>query len=250
MSVLDRLASVTSVNKTTAMAGSRLERFGTVFTRVRDLMRSGVLKRIEKPIWYDVYEAFPPKRDPLHLKPHTKPVPKKQETVSEIFYREDEVRAKFYVKYGAGPRPLDLSKSNFVSTCQRFVDKYTELKSHGELQDSALFEEAGKALLKEGIVLRRSRARPVAAESRDAVLELKLTIMLAERQSVSGDNEHSTDTPYNSSSPFVGLHIRFLTKRDLFFLSEDLQDYLQFNNQLDARCFLKQCHFPQAVDIK
>uniref|UniRef100_G3N5G9 Small ribosomal subunit protein mS23 n=1 Tax=Gasterosteus aculeatus TaxID=69293 RepID=G3N5G9_GASAC len=165
------------------MAGSRLEKFGTVFTRVRDLMRSGVIKPLEKPIWYDVYEAFPPKRDPLHVKPHTRPVTKKQETVPEIFYKEDEVRAKFYVKYGTGPRPLDLSKSNFVSTCQRFVDKYTELKSHGELQDSALFEEAGKALLKEGIMLRRRGARLVEAESRDPVLELKLTDMLAEQQS-------------------------------------------------------------------
>ncbi|XP_023265199.1 28S ribosomal protein S23, mitochondrial-like [Seriola lalandi dorsalis] len=102
------------------MAGSRLEKFGTVFTRVRDLMRSGVIKPSEKPVWYDVYQAFPPKRDPLHVKPHFRPSTKKQETVPEIFYREDEVRAKFYERYGAG-RPLDLAKSNFVSTCQRYV---------------------------------------------------------------------------------------------------------------------------------
>lgn len=60
--------------------------------RIRDLMRAGVIKLREKPIWYDVYEAFPPKRDPLHVKPHTRPCTKKQETVPEIFYREDEVR--------------------------------------------------------------------------------------------------------------------------------------------------------------
>lgn len=28
---------------------------------------------------------------------------------------------KFYEQYGMGPRPFDLSKSNFVSTCQRYV---------------------------------------------------------------------------------------------------------------------------------
>ncbi|XP_074496180.1 small ribosomal subunit protein mS23 [Sebastes fasciatus] len=176
------------------MAGSRLERFGTVFTRVRDLMRSRVIKQQDKPIWYDVYEAFPPKRDPLYVKPHTRRSTNKQETVPDIFYREDEVRAKFYEHYGLGPRPLDLSKSNFVSTCQRFVDKYTELQSLGELDDSAVFEETGKALLAEGIVLRRRGAPPVSAEHRDPVLELKLTDMLAEQQTVDADGEETTDT--------------------------------------------------------
>lgn len=176
------------------MAGSRLERFGTVFTRVRDLMRSGVIKPSEKPIWYDVYEAFPPKRDPRHVKPHTRPDTKKRDTVPEIFYREDEVRARFYEQYGTGSRPLDLSKSNFVSTCQRFVEKYAELKNNSEMDDSALFEETGKALLKEGIVLRRRGVPPVSAESRDPVLELKLIDMLAEQQAVGAD----TDTPHTS----------------------------------------------------
>ncbi|XP_070826280.1 small ribosomal subunit protein mS23 [Chaetodon trifascialis] len=171
------------------MAGSRLERFGTVFTRVRDLICAGVIKPPEKPIWYDVYRVFPPKTDPLHVKPHTRHCTKKQETVPEIFYREDEVRAKFYEQYGTGPRPFDLSKSNFVSTCQRFVDKYTDLKSHSELEGSAVFEETGKALLTDGIMLRRRGALPVSAETRDPVLELKLTDMLAEQQSVRADSE-------------------------------------------------------------
>ncbi|TNN62637.1 28S ribosomal protein S23, mitochondrial [Liparis tanakae] len=102
--------------------------------RVRDLMRTGVIKPSEKPIWYDVFEAFPPKKAPLYVKPHTRPCTKKQEAVPEIFYREDEVRA--------------------------FVDKYTELRGHNVLEESALFEETGKALLTEGIVLRRRGALP------------------------------------------------------------------------------------------
>ncbi|XP_060929390.1 28S ribosomal protein S23, mitochondrial [Limanda limanda] len=177
------------------MAGSRLEKFGTVFTRVRDLMRSGVIQPAEKPIWYDVFQAFPPKRDPLHVKPRTRASSKKQETVPDIFYREDEIRAKFYEQYGVGPRPLDLTKSTFVSTCQRFVDKYTELQSHRELEESALFEETGKALLSEGIVLRRRGAPPVSAESKDPVLKLRLTDMLAEQQSVGLHNKETMDDP-------------------------------------------------------
>lgn len=61
--------------------------------RVRDLMRSGVLKKADKPIWYDVYEAFPPKREPLYVKQHSRVFTSKQDTVPEIFYREDEIRA-------------------------------------------------------------------------------------------------------------------------------------------------------------
>ncbi|XP_026220243.1 28S ribosomal protein S23, mitochondrial [Anabas testudineus] len=175
------------------MAGSRLEKFGTVFTRVRDLMRSGVIKPTEKPIWYDVYKAFPPKRTPLYVKPHNRAGTKKQETVPDIFYREDEVRAKFYEQYWAGARPLDLSRSNFVSTCQRFVDKYMELKRHSELDDAALFEETGKALLRDGVVLKRRGGPLVAAESRDPVLELKLKDMLAEQQSVITPSNESTE---------------------------------------------------------
>ncbi|XP_024136151.1 28S ribosomal protein S23, mitochondrial [Oryzias melastigma] len=163
------------------MAGSRLERFGTVFSRVRDLMRSGVIQKADKPIWYDVYEAFPPKREPLYVKKQFRPAVNKQDSVPEIFYREDEVRAKFYEQYGMGSRPLDLSKPNFVSTCQRFVTKFYELKSRSNLSDSALFEETGKALLSEGVILKRRGLVP-GESSRDTVLDSKLTDMLEEQQ--------------------------------------------------------------------
>ncbi|XP_034556871.1 28S ribosomal protein S23, mitochondrial [Notolabrus celidotus] len=178
------------------MAGSRLERFGTVFTRVRDLMRSGVIKPSEKPVWFDVYRAFPPKREPLHVKPQLRSWSKKQEAVPEIFYREDQVRAKFYELYVPG-RPFDLCRSSFVSTCQRFVEKHSELQSRGEVQDSTLFEETGKALLADGIMLRRRGDPPVPSESRDPVLGLRLTEMLAEQQTAPGGEEttqHSTHT--------------------------------------------------------
>lgn len=63
-----------------------------MINRVRDLIRSGVIKPKEKPLWYDVYKTFPPKRAPLHVKPVTSPSAKKQETVPEIFYSEDKIR--------------------------------------------------------------------------------------------------------------------------------------------------------------
>ncbi|XP_067824050.1 28S ribosomal protein S23, mitochondrial [Heptranchias perlo] len=170
------------------MAGSRLEKFGSIFTRVRDLLRSGVMKESEKPIWYDVYTAFPPKREPVYEKPKER-FGKVQDPVQEIFYQEDMIRAKFYEVYGNGPRAFDLTRSNFVSTCQRFVEKYQDLEAQGETNEEMLFEATGRALLAEGVILRRrggagmSRTSVVSegpqdAEKRDPVLELKLQELL------------------------------------------------------------------------
>uniref|UniRef100_A0A8C5LKT4 Small ribosomal subunit protein mS23 n=1 Tax=Leptobrachium leishanense TaxID=445787 RepID=A0A8C5LKT4_9ANUR len=166
------------------MAGSRLEKLGTVYTRVRDLLRAGVIKQNEKPIWFDVYTAFPPKREPAYEKPCTRRVV--EDNVPAIFYKEDLIRAKFYETYGNGPRAFELSRTNFKSTCQRFVEKYTELQKV-EQDETKLFEEAGKALLAEGVILRRkgiSGARqhsPVTA-SHVPLLNLNLKDILEEAQ--------------------------------------------------------------------
>ncbi|KPP66471.1 28S ribosomal protein S23, mitochondrial-like, partial [Scleropages formosus] len=137
------------------MAGSRLEKFGTIFSRMTDLVRAGVLKEAEKPVWYDVYAAFHPKKEPLYVKPLVKRYGKVTMQVPDIFYKEDVIRAKFYAVYTTGPRAFDLFKSNFVSTSQRFVEKYNELEKQGDVPEEALFEETGRALLAEGVVLRR-----------------------------------------------------------------------------------------------
>ncbi|XP_051534882.1 28S ribosomal protein S23, mitochondrial-like isoform X1 [Myxocyprinus asiaticus] len=175
------------------MAGSRLEKFGTVYTRVRDLMRAGVIKQREKPIWFDVYAAFPPKREPLYEKPVRQVKRHAADSVPEILYKEDEIRAKFFEVYGSGPRAFELLKPNFVSPCQKFVMKYSELESRGDIKPEMLFEETAKVLLAEGIYLRK-RGGPVqvATESRDPLLNMKLTDMLAEQQR---DTETETNVP-------------------------------------------------------
>ncbi|XP_061734290.1 28S ribosomal protein S23, mitochondrial isoform X2 [Nerophis ophidion] len=149
-------------------------------------MRSGVIKPADKPIWYDVYKAFPPKREPLYVKPSRRYWNKKPDPVPEIFYAEDEVRAKFYERYGMGSQPFNLFKSNFLSTSQRFIYKYEELKSQFDMDKSLLFERTGKALLAEGIILRRrstetSKHSETTHTHRDPVLGLKLAYLLAEQ---------------------------------------------------------------------
>uniref|UniRef100_A0A8C0Y108 Small ribosomal subunit protein mS23 n=1 Tax=Cyprinus carpio TaxID=7962 RepID=A0A8C0Y108_CYPCA len=175
------------------MAGSRLEKFGTVFTRVRDLMRAGVIKHEERPIWFDVYAAFPPKREPLYEKAVRPLKIHAADNVPEILYKEDEIRAKFFEVYGNGPRAFELLKPNFVSPCQRFVMKYSELESRGDVKPELLFEETAKVLLAEGIYLRkRGGPAQVAPQSRDPLLTMKLTDMLAEQQR---DTDVETNIP-------------------------------------------------------
>ncbi|NXW35153.1 RT23 protein, partial [Phaetusa simplex] len=53
------------------------------------------------------------------------------------------------------PRPFDLLQSNYKSICQRFVEKFNELKEEGKIEEEKLFEETGKALLASGIILQR-----------------------------------------------------------------------------------------------
>lgn len=134
------------------MAGSRLETVGSIFSRTRDLMRAGVLK--EKPLWFDIYTAFPPLREPVFRRPLMR-YGKAKADIQDILYHEDLIRAKFYSAYGSGQKAFDLFNPNFKSTCQRFVEKYLELQKLGETDEEKLFVEAGKALLAEGVILRR-----------------------------------------------------------------------------------------------
>ncbi|XP_053131583.1 28S ribosomal protein S23, mitochondrial isoform X2 [Hemicordylus capensis] len=164
------------------MSGSRLEKLGSVFTRTRDLLRSGAMPESKKPIWYDVYAAFPPLREPLYQDPRPR-YGKVQDVVPPILYPEDAIRAKFYAAYGNGPRAFQLSRSNFKSACQRFVEKYTELQKQGEVDDEKLFEETGRALLAEGIILRRiamGNVAPQEATPRDPALGMPLGSVLQE----------------------------------------------------------------------
>ncbi|XP_078080829.1 small ribosomal subunit protein mS23 isoform X2 [Mustelus asterias] len=145
------------------------------------------MKESEKPCWYDVYAAFPPTREPVYQKPKER-FGKVQDPVQEIFYQEDTIRAKFYEVYGNGPRSFDLTRSNFVSTCQRFVEKYQELEAQGEVDEEKLFVATSRALLVEGVMLRRrggagisgvASGGPQEGEKRgDPMLDLKLHELL------------------------------------------------------------------------
>ncbi|RMC10603.1 hypothetical protein DUI87_12314 [Hirundo rustica rustica] len=148
-----------------AVGGSRTQKIGTVFSRARNLVRIGLL---EKPLWLDVYAAFPPLREPVYRVPRPR-YGSARDRIAPIFYREDTVRA--------------------------FVEKYNELKEEGKIEEEKLFEETGKALLASGIILQRrgvdkvSQQEQQGAGSRDPALQLQLHAVLEELQDKRKDGE-------------------------------------------------------------
>ncbi|XP_043461239.1 28S ribosomal protein S23, mitochondrial [Leptopilina heterotoma] len=105
------------------MAQSRLEKIGTIFMRVQNLVKGGVLKKDELPIWYAVYEAFPPKYEPRFDRPGS------IAPLSNIYYTEDLIRAKFYKDFPGLTNPA--LSSNEPTKCQQFIEEYRKLEKEG-----------------------------------------------------------------------------------------------------------------------
>ncbi|KAH8851446.1 28S ribosomal protein S23, mitochondrial [Schistosoma japonicum] len=72
------------------MLGSRREKFASIYMRVKGMINKGALAYEHRPLWYDVYEAFPPRVDPAYHRPCP------TNTVRNILYPEDCERAAFY----------------------------------------------------------------------------------------------------------------------------------------------------------
>ncbi|XP_030754354.1 probable 28S ribosomal protein S23, mitochondrial [Sitophilus oryzae] len=136
------------------MAGSRLEKVGTIYTRVSGLIQSKALNWQDRPLWYDVYEAFPPNEEPRF----DRPAPNIQ--LKKIFYKEDKIRAMFHrnnKRIGA----INLLGHGKTLT-QRFIDTYLELESRcgKDATEEQLYTEAIHILNRE----REDKRKPQSNE--------------------------------------------------------------------------------------
>jgi len=64
--------------------------------RINDLVKSGVIAYDDRPLWLDVYKAFPPVREPKFLSdpgPDELGLVNVVDDVRPIFYEEDWARA-------------------------------------------------------------------------------------------------------------------------------------------------------------
>ncbi|XP_054742135.1 probable 28S ribosomal protein S23, mitochondrial [Anastrepha obliqua] len=117
------------------MAQSRLEKIGTIFTRVEGLIKGGAMRFEDRPLWYDLYAAFPPKLEPRF----DRPAPEKQ--IKNIFYEEDIARAKFQKKEKQY-ETINLSDYRRKTQTQNFIQIYQNLKTQNPLDEEKLYETA------------------------------------------------------------------------------------------------------------
>ncbi|XP_077265343.1 mitochondrial ribosomal protein S23 isoform X2 [Temnothorax americanus] len=118
------------------MAQSRLEKIGTIYTRIASLLKGKGLKEEDTPLWVAVYEAFPPKYEPRY----DRRLPKKP--VGPIFYEEDLIRARFHRDQSFIPA-TNLANENVKSATQNFLSMYETIKKEGLSEDGA-YERAMK----------------------------------------------------------------------------------------------------------
>ncbi|CAG9804221.1 unnamed protein product [Chironomus riparius] len=112
------------------MASSRLEKIGNIYTRVSGLIRAGALKWEDRPLFYDIYTAFPPlkehkyKEDPPNIK------------LRNIFYEEDKERAS---KDYSNMLAFDMNEKKPVRTDYVFK-QHKAFESKPAKEESKLFD--------------------------------------------------------------------------------------------------------------
>ncbi|CAG9767147.1 unnamed protein product [Ceutorhynchus assimilis] len=145
------------------MAGSRLEKVGTIFTRATGLMQAKAVTWEDRPVWYDVYAAFPPKEEPRF----DRPAPDMK--IKQIFYEDDKIRAIFHrnnKQIGTGNL-----LSSHPSLTQRFIETYKKVSQQykGEADEKQIYVEAIDVLNRE----RSNREEAVATEEVSLSLAFK-----------------------------------------------------------------------------
>lgn len=141
------------------MANSRLERIGTIFSRTTALLKKGAIKPEDKPLWYDIYKAFPPKIEPTYSQPVS------DIKIRPIFYKEDELRAKYH-QYVKTDHNL-LTKSSLRSETQIFLQTYAHLEKQGALDKNAIFEVAAE-MAREKVEQERAQRKTQWLEDRSS----------------------------------------------------------------------------------
>ncbi|XP_017037344.1 small ribosomal subunit protein mS23 [Drosophila kikkawai] len=169
------------------MAQSRLEKIGTIFTRVQGLLRGGAMRSEDKPIWYDVYAAFPPKAEPRFDRPAPE-IP-----VRNIFYAEDVVRAKLH-KQNRPQETINLLDHRRTTQSQHFVKIYQDLKSQGALDEQRIYDTALDLLAEQR---QQSRLDTAAAEENLPELDAEVKTQLVSDFKEAASNQQIT----SSTSP-------------------------------------------------
>ncbi|XP_053689081.1 28S ribosomal protein S23, mitochondrial [Sabethes cyaneus] len=143
------------------MAHSRLEKIGTILTRTQGLLRSGAMKWDDRPLWYDVVVAFPPKEEPRYDRPAA------NVALRPIFYNEDNIRAIYQQKNTRSLQAVNLADQRNKTATQQFIEIYQKLDTQGALDQERVFETA-QEILDEKIRLQKSERNTTTAMRTDS----------------------------------------------------------------------------------
>ncbi|GLV34860.1 mitochondrial ribosomal protein S23 [Carabus blaptoides fortunei] len=124
------------------MASSRLEKIGTIFTRVNGLLKSGAMKWEDRPIWYDIFKACPPKDDPKY----DRPAP--DISVPGIFYEEDKIRAQFH-NNNKNLGTVNMFNNETQTKTKKFIQIYKKLEESDSVPADKLYDNAVEMLNRE-----------------------------------------------------------------------------------------------------
>ncbi|EDW03219.1 probable 28S ribosomal protein S23, mitochondrial [Drosophila grimshawi] len=184
------------------MAQSRLEKIGTIFSRVQGLLRGGAMKTEDKPIWYDIYAAFPPKLEPRFDRPAV------NMPVRNIFYAEDVVRAKLH-KHNKPQETISLFDQKRATQSQQFIQIYEQLKSQGALDDQRIYETALDLLAEQRQQL---RAEPVEENLEEDQASGKSTLLSDFREAGVQQQQLEKTPTRTKKEPSAGINIDSLFK--------------------------------------
>ncbi|XP_016989679.1 probable 28S ribosomal protein S23, mitochondrial [Drosophila rhopaloa] len=187
------------------MAQSRLEKIGTIFTRVQGLLRGGAMKTEDKPIWYDVYAAFPPKLEPRFDRPAPE-IP-----VRKIFYAEDVVRAKLH-KQNKPQETISLFDNRRSTQSQQFVQIYQDLKAQGALDEQRIYETALDLLAEQRQQSRLQASPEESLPELDTESKIQLLSDFKEAVGSQQTNSSSPAPPKAKKDTSVGINIDSLFK--------------------------------------
>lgn len=96
------------------------------------MLRAGALKPENKPIWYEIYQHFPPKFAPRV----DRPVPNIE--VTPIFYPEDALRSKLVKEKSPIIGVTNLQDGSRPTNSQKCIAYYEELKQECSTDEEAL----------------------------------------------------------------------------------------------------------------
>lgn len=118
---------------TVPLPQTRFHKIGTIFSRVTGLIKTGVMRVQEIPVWYPVYKAFPPKYEPELSRPSL------EIQIKDIYYFEDKMRA--VIKEGD---ILDLRDPN-PNLSQQLVAEFRKLENNDDGMAEAMLQTVKSA---------------------------------------------------------------------------------------------------------